>query len=404
MESSEKTKVYTVSQLTRDIREVIESNFSTSVWVEGEVSNVRLAGSGHLYFTLKDENSQILAVFFGYRSRPSAFTLENGMKVLVLGSLTVYEKGGNYQISVKRMEPAGIGALQLAFEQLKKKLEAEGLFDPRHKRPIPLLPGKIGIVTSPTGAAFRDILNVLERRFSDVHIILAPVLVQGDAAPGQIAKAIELLNEMNEVEVIIVTRGGGSLEDLWAFNDEKVARAVYHSKIPVISAVGHEIDWTICDFVSDLRVPTPTASAELVIAKKADLLERIHHLNEKMQFFVNNKIQHLLKIVEHLAQHPVFKYPTARIEEMLQSLDLWMERSTVHLKRILDKKKSQLETFLRRLEALSPLAVLGRGYSLTRRPKDAKIIKNTSQIKEGEELETLLSKGSFISVVKFLKP
>ncbi|MBI1870126.1 MAG: exodeoxyribonuclease VII large subunit [Chlamydiae bacterium] len=401
MPVAEKIHIYSVSELTRELKGRIEEHYP-SLWVEGEVSNVKMPSSGHLYFTLKDAGSQIQAVFFAFRNKSLPFTLKDGMKVIVSGFLTVYEKGGNYQINIKKMEPAGIGALQLAFEQLKKKLFEEGLFDPAHKRMIPQVPSKIGIVTSPTGAALKDILNVLDRRFSNMHIILAPTPVQGDDAPPQIVKAIELLNEMNEVEVIIVTRGGGSLEDLWAFNDEKVARAIYASKIPVISAVGHEIDWTIGDFVADLRVPTPTAAAELVTAKKSDLLERLTQLEGRIVLLFSMKIQSLRQTLQHYKEHPVFKYPKAKLEQMIQNLDSWRERYFRGLQGILDKKKSSLDMLTRHLEALSPLSVLARGFSITRLYQTGEIIKDIAQLKRGETLETLLSKGKIVSTVKSL--
>lgn len=402
MPLDEKVKVLSVTDLTRDLKGTIENSFP-AVWVEGEASNVKKPSSGHLYFTLKDANAQIQAVFFSYRGRSGGFSLEDGMKVIVFGSVTVYEKHGNYQINIKKMEPAGIGALQLAFEQLKKKLFEEGLFNPARKRPIPLLPSKIGIITSPTGAALRDIMNVLERRFSDVHIIIAPTLVQGDTAPGQIVKALDLLNLMNEVEVIVVTRGGGSIEDLWAFNDEGVARAIHRSKIPVISAVGHEIDWTIADFVADLRCPTPTAAAELVITKKSDILDRLNQMNQRMQMLIINRVQILKKTLQSLAENACFKYPKARLEEYSQTLDMIYEKCVSYIGRIMERKKSQLEISAKRLEALSPLAILSRGYSLTLRLRDAAVIKESKQVKAGEEIETRLSKGRIVSVVKVLK-
>lgn len=399
MTTAEQVHVYTVTELTRELRGRIEEYYP-SLWVEGEVSNVRMPSSGHLYFTLKDQNAQIQAVFFGYRNKNLPFAVQDGMKLIVFGSLTVYEKGGNYQVSVRKMEPLGIGALQLAFEQLKKKLAAEGLFDPSHKRPIPVLPSKIGIITSPTGAALRDILNVLDRRFSNVHIILAPVLVQGDEAPSQIAAALQALNTMKEVEVIIVTRGGGSLEDLWAFNDERVARAIHDSVIPVISAVGHEIDWTISDFVADLRVPTPSAAAELVITKKADLIDRIDLTANRMSRLVLQKFQTAKAALQALVSRPVFKFPKTTIEHLGQEVDSLLERMGIHLRHLLERMRSGLEFLSKRLEALSPLSVLARGYSVTRLAKDGRVLRNAADAAAGEEIETLLAQGGLISVVK----
>jgi len=257
-------KIYTVSELTREIKQVLETGFPC-LWVEGEISNFKRHSSGHLYFTLKDENSQIRCAMWRYRANDLIFRPEDGMKVLVQGNLQVYEPGGYYQIIVQQVQPAGVGELQLAFEQLKKKLYAEGLFDEAHKKPIPIFPERIGVITSPTGAAIRDIISVITRRFPIAQIILAPVRVQGPGAKEEIVQAIQDFNEFGEVDVLIVGRGGGSLEDLWAFNEEVVARAIFTSKIPIISAVGHEIDFSISDFVADRRAPTPSAAAEMAV-------------------------------------------------------------------------------------------------------------------------------------------
>ncbi len=259
-------KIYSVSEITHEIKVLLEGRFP-GVWVEGEISNIRKPGSGHVYFTLKDEGSQLQAVLYRSQFSRSKFDLKDGLQVIAFGDVSVYAKGGRYQITVAEIEPKGLGALQLAFEQLKQRLAKEGLFAPEKKKRIPLLPERIGIVTSPTGAAIRDILTVIERRFANVRILISPVRVQGETAAGEIAAAIDGFNSRADVDVIIVTRGGGSLEDLWAFNEEAVARAIAGSHIPVISAVGHEIDFTISDFVADLRVPTPSAAAERAITK-----------------------------------------------------------------------------------------------------------------------------------------
>src|SRR5216684_3755323 len=264
-------RVYTVSELTGQIKGTLEGAFP-AVWVEGEISNLRMPSSGHAYFTLKDEGAQLSAVLFRGRGRRVRFEPEDGMHVLAFGGLDVYAARGQYQLVVELMEPQGLGALQLAFEQLKRKLEAEGLFDEGRKRKLPVFPRVIGIVTSPTGAAIRDMLNIIGRRFGDLHILIAPVRVQGDGAPGEIIQALLNLQAVAELDVIIVGRGGGSIEDLWAFNDEGVARAIVDCRVPVVSAVGHEIDVTIADLVADARAPTPSAAAALVVPKKLDLL------------------------------------------------------------------------------------------------------------------------------------
>ena len=265
-------RVFTVSELTLRLKATLEEAFP-AVWVEGEISNLRTPGSGHAYFTLKDEGAQLSAVLFRGRGRRVRFELEDGMQVLAFGGLDVYAARGQYQLVVEMMEPKGLGALQLAFEQLKRKLEAEGLFDEGRKRPLPAFPRVIGIVTSPTGAAIRDMLNIIGRRFGDLRILITPVRVQGDEAPGEIVQALANLQEVADLDVIIVGSGGGSIEDLWAFNDEGVARAIAACRVPVISAVGHETDFTIADFVADLRAPTPSGAAELVVREKLVVIE-----------------------------------------------------------------------------------------------------------------------------------
>jgi exodeoxyribonuclease VII large subunit len=275
-------RVYTVSELTASIKTTLEEGFPM-MWVEGEISNLRTPGSGHAYFTLKDEGAQISAVLFRGRGRRVRFELEDGMQVLAFGGLDVYAARGQYQLVVEMMEPKGLGALQLAFEQLKRKLEAEGLFEEARKRPLPAFPRVIGIVTSPTGAAIRDMLNIIGRRFADLHILITPVRVQGDEAPGEIVQALVHLQEIANLDVIIVGRGGGSIEDLWAFNDERVARALAACRVPVISAVGHETDFTIADFVADLRAPTPSGAAELVVREKLAVMETLADLYARLK-------------------------------------------------------------------------------------------------------------------------
>ena len=266
-------QIYTVSQLNDEIKNLLETQFS-DIWVEGEISNFRIPGSGHFYFTLKDSSSQLRGVCFKSQNRLLKFRPEDGLAVLSRGRLTVYEPRGEYQLVVDYMEPRGLGSLQLAFEQLKAKLQKEGLFDPTHKKPLPLLPQKIAVVTSPTGAVIRDILRVLRRRNRGLHVLIYPVRVQGEGAGQEIASGVRYLDTLPDVDVIITARGGGSIEDLWAFNDEIVVRAIFNSRIPVISAVGHETDFTIADFVADMRAPTPSAAAEIVSAVRSDLQER----------------------------------------------------------------------------------------------------------------------------------
>src|SRR6266581_1563950 len=288
--SSSERRVYTVSELTASIKTTLEEGFPM-MWVEGEISNLRTPGSGHAYFTLKDEGAQISAVLFRGRGRRLRFGLEDGMQVLAFGGLDVYAARGQYQLVVEMMEPKGLGALQLAFEQLKRRLEAEGLFDEGRKRPLPAFPRVIGVVTSPTGAAIRDILNIIGRRFGNLRILIAPVRVQGDEAPGEILQALLNLQEVVELDVIIVGRGGGSIEDLWAFNDERVARAIAGCRVPVISGVGHETDFTIADFVADLRAPTPSAAAELVVQEKLQVARALVSLYEALKQAMASRLE-----------------------------------------------------------------------------------------------------------------
>ena len=396
---AEKIHVYTVTEITRRLRELIESNFP-ELWIEGEVSNIRMPHSGHLYFTLKDGMSQIQAVCFNYRGRFFGFELKDGMKVLTKGMLTVYERGGNYQINVQRIEPVGIGSLQLAIEALKKKLFEEGLFKEEYKKPIPIVPRKIGLVTSPTGAAIRDIFQTLDRRFPRTHVILAPCLVQGDLAPVQIEEAIVLLNQFAEVDVIVITRGGGSLEDLMAFNDERVARAIFRSTIPVVSAIGHEIDWTIADYVADLRAPTPTAAAELIITKESQIKQIFAQLEKDLHVQFYSYMQRVRDRLRLLETHYVFTQPLKRIQDTQQLLDQFQQRFVLSMRQCLGLKEKTFVNLGQRLNSLSPLACLARGYSITKDPRNQKILRDVKKMKKGQKVQTLLAEGTFISVVE----
>lgn len=392
-------KVYTVTELTRGIKFLLEENYPT-VWIEGEVSNLRIPSSGHMYFTLKDANSQIMAVMFRYQNANLKFRLQDGQAVLAKGKITLYEKSGQYQIVVNQLEPKGVGALQLAFRQLKEKLEKEGLFDPAHKKPIPLLPEKIGIVTSPTGAAIRDMLNVIGRRFANLHILVYPVKVQGDGASQEIAQAVQEMNKRNEVDVLIVGRGGGSLEDLWAFNEEPVARAIHESRIPVISAVGHEIDWTISDFVADLRVPTPSAAAELVVRQKSDFLDTLRLAQERMKGALKSLLENLAHRLRYAVDSYVFREPSQRITQYFQRVDDLENRLQKTLKHSVEIRQGKLLGVFSKLEVLNPLSVLKRGYSLTTRACDGTILRHAREVKKGEQIQTQLLEGTVYSKVE----
>ncbi|MFH1782935.1 MAG: exodeoxyribonuclease VII large subunit [Candidatus Omnitrophota bacterium] len=371
----EGTYIYKVSELTQGIKIVLEDSF-TNIWVEGEISNFKRHTSGHFYLTLKDDRSEIKCVFFKGSNEKVKFDISDGMKVLCSGRISVYEKRGGYQLYISKMEPKGVGELQLAYEQLKERLFKEGLFDESKKLPIPGLPQRIGIVTSPTGAAIRDILNVLKRRFSNVEVILNPVKVQGDGAKEEIAQAIDDLNELGNIDVMIVGRGGGSLEDLWAFNEEIVARAIYRSKIPIISAVGHEIDYSISDLVSDLRAPTPSAAAELVIAKKSEIIERLNEIEKKL-----------------------LSYPLDVVKEYEQRLDEIEDGLALRFQHYIELKERNFKLYSEKIELLSPINILDRGYSITFKLSKGSAVKDAGSLKEGELVETRLSKGSFRSKV-----
>ncbi len=411
-------KILTVSQLTRDIKEVLENVFET-VWVEGEVSNFSRPASGHLYFSLKDEAATVRCVMFRSAAVRLKFEPKDGIKVLVAGRVSVYEKGGQYQVYVNTIECRGQGALQLAFEQLKKKLAAEGLFDERRKKALPFLPERIGIVTSATGAVIRDILHVLARRFPGFHAILNPVRVQGEGAAEEIAAAVVDFNRLQNVDVIIVARGGGSLEDLWAFNEEAVARAISASAIPVISAVGHETDYTIADFVADRRAPTPSAAAEIVMPARIELLARIQanlrYLRQALADVVPQYAQRVDDLAEELtrALERRLSLEVQRAEglaqELARAMDGRLRTESVLLDGLaqelprtianrLRTEQVRLDGLLQQLDALSPLAVLRRGYSLTT-DADGRVVMRAKDVGPGERLTTRLAEGHLTSEV-----
>ena len=391
-------RVYSVSELTEDIKVLLENTFP-EVWVEGELSNFSQSQSGHIYFSLKDINSSLRCVFFRGLNQGLKFSLKDGLHCLAYGRLIVYAPSGQYQLNVQKLEPKGAGALQLAFEQLKEKLAKEGLFEAAHKRALPLFPLRIGLVTSPAGAAIRDILNILRRRAPFVKIILNPVKVQGSGAAGEIAQAIVEFNQYKEVDVLIVGRGGGSLEDLWAFNEEIVARAIYNSKIPVISAVGHEIDWTIADLVSDLRAPTPSAAAELVVKQKEDLSLELGHLLQSMNASVNNKLKILSKELLTLKGAYVLKYPLNFIQIYLQRIDELQHRLALETKHLLETSQHRFIHLTEKLNVLSPLNVLSRGYSITFKLPEMNVLTDSSQINVSDKIQTRLKSGKVFSEV-----
>ena len=399
----EEKRIYTVSELTDDIKILLENTFP-EVWVEGEISNFSQSQSGHIYFSLKDSKSNLRCVFFRGVNHGLKFALKDGLQCIAFGRINVYAPSGQYQLNIQRLEPKGAGALQLAFEQLKEKLAKEGLFDEAHKKPLPALPLCVGVVTSPVGAAIRDILNILRRRAPFVKIILNPVKVQGEGAAQDIAQAIADFNRYKGVEVVIVGRGGGSLEDLWAFNEEAVARAIYNSKIPVISAVGHEVDWTIADFVADLRAPTPSAAAELVVRQKNELCDELEHLMLRMNVNVENKIKGLAKELFRFKNAYVLKYPLNVIQVYVQRIDDLQHRLSQRAAHILEVTQQRFMHLSQKLNVLSPLNILSRGYSITFKLPGMNLVTELSQLKTSDCIQTRLKSGSIVSQVLSKSP
>lgn len=388
--ASAEPHIYTVSELTFSIRDLLENRYP-DVWVTGEVSNFRNPESKHYYFSIKDDASQLRAVIFGGKQKLS-FDIEDGLELICHGRLSVYSARGEYQIIIDHCEPKGKGALQLAFEQLKKKLEAEGLFARERKRILPFLPRKIGVVTSPTGAAIRDIINVLTRRFPTIEILLIPVRVQGDGAAAEIAQAISEMNERRDVDLMIVGRGGGSLEDLWAFNEEAVARAIFASRIPVISAVGHEIDFTIADFVADVRAPTPSAAAEIAVPKKNDLEAQIVELKRGLFHAIKQDLQTRWSEVQKLRGGLLD--PSRRFPDLYMRVDGLFERLKLAAFGGLDKREQYLLKLKSNLKHLSPLHILEKGYAVVTKMAETESIKSAKSLKEGAALNLRFYEGS----------
>ncbi len=434
-EYNQQPDVYSVSQLTNEIRSLLEEQLDF-IWLEGEISNFRSPVSGHYYMTLKDQKSQIRAVMFRLQARYLRFVPENGMKVLAQGRVSVYAPRGEYQIKLDYLEPLGSGDLALAFEQLKQKLALKGVFDQDKKQSLPFLPQKVAVITSPTGAAIRDFLKVLYQRFANIEIIVVPVKVQGDNASSEMIEAIELVNRNLEVDVIILTRGGGSLEDLWAFNDEKLALAIRGSFIPVISAVGHEIDITISDMAADVRAPTPSAAAELLVFEKEILIKNLFQLEKRLTATIRSQLNNQAITVEHLSKR--LKDPRKDMEDTLLRLDdlhgrlvrtmgnnmsglrtrleageqrlrvsspyqtillsgqhikLIRKRMIMVMSRLVKDKLHTLTLLEKRAIDLSPLSILSRGYSITRKLPEKKVIRRARDIEKGDRFQILLSKG-----------
>jgi exodeoxyribonuclease VII large subunit len=440
---AEKT-ILTVSRLTALLRGVLEENFE-QVWVQGEVSNLSFPPSGHLYFTLKDAGAQLRCVMFKGAAKNLKFRPGDGLALIARGRISLYDQRGEYQLICEYLEPAGVGALQLAFMQLKERLAQEGLFDESRKRPLPTFPRRVGVVTSPTGAAIHDILNVLKRRFASVEILLYPVRVQGEGAAGEIARAIDDMNRLGLADVLIVGRGGGSLEDLWAFNEEVVARAVHRSRLPVISAVGHETDWTICDFAADLRAPTPSAAAELVIASSVELRGRMEALDHRLRLAMETRLASLESRIDalrrslhdpgtmlgHLAQRLddlagrlelallnsvarnrgqfdrlqaglMHANPAREVESLRQRLTLLSVQGERLITGKVEGMKHLFAGTAARLEVLSPLKTLSRGYAIAA-TADGTVVTDTSQLAAGDRVRLHLHRGRALCRVEELE-
>jgi exodeoxyribonuclease VII large subunit len=436
-------RVLTVSELTARIRDLLAKNF-TDIWVVGEISNCREAQSGHIYFTLKDDRAQVRCVFFKQQQRGIKFRPEDGLQMTVRGSISVYETRGEYQIYVENLEPVGLGALQLAFEQLKKRLEAEGLFAAGRKKPLPLLPTRIGLITSPRGAAVRDVVRILRRRFPNVHLTVYPVRVQGEGAAGEIVKALKFFNQKKLVDVLILARGGGSIEDLWAFNEEPVARAIAASMIPVISGVGHETDFTIADFVADVRASTPSAAAELVVQTRREFDKHIADLRETLASQIRYRLLELSRRVHELSARRGFRRPLDLLRQQRQRADemtsrlalglraqleksrkrftaahlrivsfdfrvkiaafrLRLERRSADLsiraERLLRTKRERLARLALQLEERSPLRVLERGYAIAT-DANGTLLRDAAQVSLGDPVAIQLHRGRLTTEVR----
>ncbi|MBI4388485.1 MAG: exodeoxyribonuclease VII large subunit [Candidatus Omnitrophica bacterium] len=384
-------RIYKVSEITREIRLLLEDRFP-AVWIEGEISNLKKHSSGHIYFTLKDEAAQINAVFFSRQNQFLKFELEDGLHVIAIGRISVYDVRGNYQLYVERMEPKGLGALQLAFLQLKEKLEKEGLFDPARKKEIPQYPKRIGIVTSPTGAALQDMLKVFKRISVGLHVQVSPVRVQGEGAGLEVAHAIDEFNKKGGVDVLIVGRGGGSLEDLWAFNEEVVARAVFKSHIPIISAVGHEIDWTICDLVADHRAHTPTAAAEHLVFYWNELEAHLKDFSRRLEAAILLLLRQKKENLNALQSSYAFKQPLTFVRQISQTCDELARQLENYIQSLMDRKRHSFQVLIEKLNTLSPLSVLERGYSITFDARD-RVVRKKEMAPIGSFIRTRFRKG-----------
>lgn len=399
--STEETTLrpYSISELTAQVKGLLEESLP-ACWVEGEISQYTHHGSGHRYFTLKDSSAQLSAVMFKWQASQLSFEPEQGMLALVYGHISVYERGGKYQFYATQIKPSGVGELALAFEQLKIRLEAEGLFDANRKRPLPPYPKKVGVVTSPTGAAIRDIIQVLGRRAPGLQVVLCPARVQGEGAAPEIAKAIADLNQLDDIDILIVGRGGGAPEDLWAFNDEGVARAIYQSSKPVISAVGHEIDYTIADYVADYRAPTPSAAAEIVVGERNALRERVAEHRDRLQTAMDRRLGGLEERLRHCNPQRLL----TRLNDRLQQQNLYLDERRQDLFTALDwflrTRTEAMRNAATRLDDLSPLTSLARGFAMAEKTTDGRLVRASADIQPGDKLKLRFRRGGAICSVE----
>lgn len=389
----QKPRVLSVSQINFYIKSIIENDGSLQfVLVTGEISNLTVhQRSGHIYLSLKDSNSVISAVMFAGNARRLKFRFENGMKVICRGRISVYEPSGRYQLYIEDMQPDGVGALTLAFEQLKKSLAQKGLFDNAHKKPLPKFPKTIGVITSPTGAAVQDITNIIRRRFPSADIVLAPVLVQGESAPEQLVRAVNKFSASKIADVVIIGRGGGSAEDLWAFNDEQLAYAVYNCETPIISGVGHETDFTVCDFVADVRASTPSAAAELAVPDRQELMSYYFKQKQYISAMLDRKIKTAQLRLENQQRRMSASSPKLKAEQLEKQLSAKSEKLTRFMNIYISNKENKLVAAKGKLDGLNPLNVLNRGYAIAE--KDEKIITSSKQLKDGDDFTVILSDG-----------
>lgn len=393
-------RIFTVTEVNNYIKNIFQKDMLLShIYVKGELSNLKLHSSGHIYFTLKDSESRVKGVMFRGSAAKLKFIPEDGLAVIVRGYFSLYERDGQYQLYAEDMVPEGTGSLYKAYEQLKKRLSEEGLFDPAKKKNLPFMPGTVGVVTSPTGAAVRDILSIIKRRCPSTNIILYPVQVQGEGACDEIAEGIRYFNSRKLVDVMIVGRGGGSIEELWAFNEEVVARAIYESEIPVISAVGHETDYTIADFAADLRAATPSAAAELVVPDRQSLLARVNRQKYMLDSLVVKYISNKRQRIEKISKENVFRQLERKLLNFRQTLDMLSKYLDYNISYILKNKKAELAKNIEKLEILNPESALERGYAIVRNAKDGRLVSSVRDVKASDELELKLRDGSIVAKV-----